>query len=119
MAVKILYFTAGAVPTTEEKADIAALESLVAPAYLIGVRAANANPSYGAGAEQTDMVAGSPPLTGVGEAYEETPVFDPDSALEGFATILDGQEIVIAGTGTFAFTVVDGAITDIVLTPEP
>lgn len=115
---KILYFTAGPVPTTEEKADIDALNLLTGEKYTVGVRNGLIPPLFGAGAEACDYVAGTPPLTGDGEAYEDTPVFDPDSAGEGFAPVTNGMELVLEGDGTYVFTVVDGAITAIDYTAE-
>lgn len=106
---KVLYFTAGPVPTTEEKADIDALNKLTGAPYTVGVRNRLVSQNFGAGAEACDMVAGTPPS---GEPWASKPVFTAANAAEGYAAVYDGMEVEIGET-TYTFTVVDGVITAI------
>lgn len=118
---KILYFTAGAAPTPEEKADIDNLNKLVGSPYEVGVRNAIESYNYGAGPEPADFVAGSVPTGPGGDVdppYDGVPVFNPDSAAGGVAPVYDGQTLTLEGDGEYVFTVVDGAITAVAYTPE-
>ena len=61
---KIIYFTAGAVPTFGEIADIAALNALCEPAYSVNVSNGSVLPNLGASGgepiiEECDFVAGT------------------------------------------------------------
>lgn len=62
---KVIYFTAGALPTLAEAAEIAVLQlASTKPFDLLVRRADSLNPadySYGSGAEPCDYIAGSPP----------------------------------------------------------
>lgn len=73
MTDKIIYFTAGPVPTGGELDDIAALNAKSNP-YEIKVRSAIESNSYGAGIEDADFVAGTIP-----SAYSAYTEFDIDS----------------------------------------
>jgi uncharacterized protein YjdB len=61
MTKKILFFTAGPVPTAGEQGQIDALNALTLPGYNIGVRSAIQPASYGHGIEVSDFVAGTIP----------------------------------------------------------
>jgi len=115
---KIIYFTAGSVVTSAEKADIAALNALAVPAY--SVQVSNGSVPAGLGKtsdggpvlETCDYVAGSAPAE-----YSDLPTFDPDDPPApdvgaSRAVVADGQEIEIGGT-TYTFTITGGAITAI------
>lgn len=73
MTDKILYFTAGRIPTTGEKAEIAAIEALCVKPFEVGVRNPIDSPSYGT-PEEADYVAGTIPES---EPYASLPEFDP------------------------------------------
>lgn len=121
MAQKILYFTAGEVATSDEKADIAALMAITAPAFEVGVRNALVSTAYGAGIEDTDMVAGTIP-TAYNDA-ETYPVADPDNPPT--PPVASDQKVITSGvavTGvtlvgtagagkSMALTIVDGVVT--------
>lgn len=78
MTKKILFFTAGPVPTAGEQAQIDALNALNAPGYTVGVRNALQSGSYGHGIESCDLVAGTIPTAfnakpNHGEAHASRP----------------------------------------------
>jgi hypothetical protein len=112
---KIIYFTAGPVPTTQEKADIAGLNLLTGAPYTVGVRNRLVSQNFGAGAEACDMVAGTPPS---GAPWNAKPVFTAADALGGYAPVYDNMSLEIEGDGTYVFTVEDGVITAIDYTAE-
>lgn len=114
---KVLYFTAGPIPTPQEQADIAALRTLAEPAYEVGVRNGAANAQFGTGRnEPADYAAGTIPT-----AYNTLDEFDvdappaPDTLPDTQAVVTDGETLTIGGSD-YTFTVVDGEITDIVVT---
>lgn len=115
---KIIYFTAGAVPTTPEQAAIDAIAAFAADPYEFVVR--NAAEDNYANIEAADYVAGSAPSP----AYDGVSVFDPDSIPE--PSVGDDQVVLTDGettgvepsgsyTDTVTFTISGGAITAIVL----
>jgi hypothetical protein len=61
MTKKVLFFTAGPVPTADEQAQIDALNALTEPGYVVGVRNSKESAAFGAGVEACDMVAGTIP----------------------------------------------------------
>ena len=61
MAKKIIYFTAGIVPTVTEVAEIANLKALTAAGYTLSVRDGAKSASYAGGIESCDIVAGTIP----------------------------------------------------------
>jgi len=119
---KVTYFTASEKATADELADIAALNALSNDPYEILVRNGAQSNSYGAGPDATDYVAGTIP-----DEYSDTedfPVFDVDNPpVPGLddtqAVVSDGEALTVPVTGTYAttatVTVVDGAVTAIVL----
>lgn len=93
---KVIFFTAGAVPTENELAEIAVLQAASTKPFDLAIRRgdavmANADFRYGAGAEACDYVAGSPPAE-----VPATPV--PASKAGTFS-----------GTGTAADTITIGS----------
>jgi len=126
---KIIYFTAGAVLTAGEKADIEALNALCEPAYSLNVAngAVSANlgmtpnpdpepedPALVPLLAECDFVAGTIP----GD-YATKDEIDPDhpplpDVDESHAIVADEQVITI-GEETFTFTVAGGEITAIVV----
>lgn len=117
---KIIYFTAGGIPTTGELAAIAKFNLAAKPAFEVAVRRADGVGSqlYGAGVEAADFVAGTRPT-----AYTSTetyPAANPDAPPFGDilaptqAMVRNGQQIVVAG-GTATITVAGGVVTAIVI----
>lgn len=114
--MKIIYFTAGRIPTTNEKNEIAALNALAVAPFEVVVRSAADSLAYGAGNEAADYKAGSPPAS-----YNATPAFDidnpPESGLPGTnAIVADGQVLDVDGGGTVELTIAGGAVTGVVYT---
>lgn len=112
MTKKVIYFTAGSKPTSGELADIALLNSLAEPAYVVNV--SNGAVDSGLGAiEVSDYAAGTVP----GD-YSAVDVFDltnppqPENLIATQAVVYDTQELVI-GLTTYTFTVAGGVITAI------
>lgn len=114
---KIIYFTAGDLPTTQEKAEIAALNALAVAPFEVVVRSAARSLAFGAGNEAADFKDGTPP-----SSYNGTPALDltapPATALPaGYALVADGQVIsgvTGAGANTEAtISVEDGQISGI------
>ena len=121
MTKKILYFLAGEVATTEEKADIAALMAITDKPYEVGVRNTLQSQAYGAGIEHADMVAGTIPT-----AYSNAgtyPVADPDNpppppvaadqvVITSGAAVADVELVGTAGAGkSMVLTIVAGVVT--------
>lgn len=128
---KVLFFTAGPVPTPEELADIAKLNAAAVPGYEIGVRSgdtARVKAEYGENRlEPATYIAGSPPDEYTdAEDEDENPIYtvlDPDEIPavglhDDQAIVTDGVAITITG-GSVEFTVVDGVITGGAFTPTP
>lgn len=112
MSKKVIYFTAGYASTAGELSDIAALNSLAGPEYVVNV--SNGTVDGGLGSiESSDYVAGAVP----GD-YSAVPVFNianpprPASLPSNQAVVFDTQALVIGPT-TYTFTVVGGVITAI------
>ena len=61
MTKKILFFTAGPVPTVDEQAQIDALNAMHAVGFNVGVRNTLSSGLYGYGIEASDFVAGTIP----------------------------------------------------------
>ena len=114
MAQKILYFTAGAVPTAPEATEIAALRALTEAPFQVLVKNGEVLPQYGntEEVEDCDYVAGTPPTE-----YSEYDVYTADLT-EGYAIVTDGQVVEITG-GSVELTVVDGVITGGTFTADP
>lgn len=104
---KIVYFTAGAVATAPEKADIAALNALTIPGYQVQVSNAAVPAGLGKDAlgddvlEACDFVAGTIPSD-----YAEVDVIDPSSPP---APALPSDQAVVADGGAIAVTNSAGA----------
>lgn len=95
MTQKILFFTEGNVPTTEELAEIEAIQEAIAPKFELYVRNAAAPAIYGEGRnEPADFIAGSPP--------ESFPEFSEAEAATGTLTVVTNPDpaetISVAGT---------------------
>ena len=106
----MLYFTAGAIATTDERAEIAAINAQAAAPYQVNVRRGDGVGSinYGAGIEACDYVAGTPPM-----AYVSKPVYDPDAPP---APVLPSTQAVVTSGQVVAgktITVVNNVITAI------
>lgn len=108
---KILYFTAGQMPTEGEQIEIDALAGFTSAAFELGIRAPGSN--YAGDPEDADFVAGTPP-----EPYDDGgtyPVFDPDappspsSLPANTSMVYAGQEIAGDG-GTFTVSITDGVV---------
>lgn len=111
MAEKVVYFTAGPVPTAGELADIAALNAVSLPQYETLVVNGAANSEYGAGRlTPCDFVAGTIP-----EAYDEVAEIDPDAipntALTATQAIVNDEDEFEVTGGIVTVTVVAGVAT--------
>lgn len=118
--VKVIYFTAGAIATAPELAEIAKFNAAAVAPLEVVVRRGDGvgSQEYGAGEEAADFVAGTPPAPY--DDAEDYPVADPDNPPLGGAlgplqaVVTNGQEIEVTG-GTATITVVAGEITEIVI----
>lgn len=117
MTAKVIYFTAGAIATSGELADIAKLNvAAVAPLEVVVRRGDGVgSQEYGAGEEAADYVAGTPPAP-YNVALDYPAALGPLGAALGplQAVVTNGQEIAVTG-GTATITVVNGEITEIVI----
>lgn len=109
---KVIYFTAGDVPTTDEKAAIAKLNAEGVAPYEVAVRSAIRPMSSGGPLEACDYASGTIPT-----AYNAKPVINPDaipnqSLLPTQAIVSNGQQITSGGV-TYAITVVNNVVTAI------
>ncbi len=107
---KIIYFTASAVPTEDERSAIAAINASI---HTLNV--SNSSVDNGLGTiEECDFVAGTVP-----SEYEGKPVFDPSSGEleDDQAIVADGDTITVDGA-TVTLAVADNAITGATL-PAP
>jgi hypothetical protein len=99
MTRKILYFTAGPIPTELELEAIDAIKAAIEVKFELGVRNALASNAYGAGVEAADYVAGSNPSG----TY---PDYVASVAATGTLTVVTNpaadETIAVAGT-TFTF----------------
>ena len=91
MTKKVLYFTAGPVPTVTEAAQIAALVALGLPGYTVGVRNGLLPGSFGAGIEASDYVAGTIPT-----AFNAVPNYGVPDALR------PAKLSLLSATGSFS-----------------
>lgn len=110
---KVLYFTAGDVPTTDEKADIAKLNAEAVASYEVGVRSAIRGLGTTGNFEATDYVSGTVPNVA---PWNAKPVIDPDdipnqSVSDTQVVLNDGDELDAVGGGTIAVAIVDGVAT--------
>lgn len=121
MALKIIYFIAGHVPTAGEAADIAKLEAgmVVGAPYSLSIRSNLAISEYGDERFETcDFVAGTLPSDSAANTfYGAIDTIDPD-AVPGVITdsatqviVTDGDTLDDAGGGTIAVAVADGVAT--------
>lgn len=102
---KILYFTAGATPTSTELTEIGILNGLTQPGYSVGVRNGAESASYGAGIEDCDLVAGTIPTafnakTAYGTVNSLRPVKFTIISAVTLAALATKQLVPIAITGT-------------------
>lgn len=119
MTKKIIFFTAGPSPTSNESSAIQALNAMAAPAYEVNV--SNGSVSHGLGSgkiEACDYVAGTVP-----SAYSAKAVFNaseppPSDATPSTSTIISsGQKLSLDGK-EYTFTVSAKAITAISVKDE-
>ena len=95
MAKKIIFFTAGNVPTKAEQDAIAEIENAIAPKFEKVVRNAAAPAIYGEGRnEPADFVAGSPPSN----FLNYTPATAATGTLRVVTNPAAGETIAVAGT---------------------
>lgn len=110
---KVIYFSAGYSLTNDEKAELAALNAMAAPAFEVNVSNGGASSGLETVVEECDYAAGTIP-----DAYSEVDEFDIANPprLETIpatqAVVYDTQELTI-GESTYTFTVEDGEITGI------
>lgn len=106
MTKKIIFFTAGVVPTEAEQAQIDALNALSAPGYNVAVRNSTQSASFGSGIEACDFVAGTIPTafnakTNYGEANAARPVnFSLLPAVHSLAALATKQLQALKANGT-------------------
>lgn len=112
MSKKIIYFTAASSPTSGELADIAALNGLSGPEYVVNVSNGSVDSGFGS-IESSDYVAGTVPgdYSGV-TAFNISNPPRPASLPSNQAVVFSTQALVIGAT-TYTFTVVSGVITAI------
>lgn len=116
----IIFFTKDEVPDVNEQAALDALVPLTEPPFRVLVQNSTIPNAYGAGPLIPDYVMGEVPEL---DEYEELDVFDPDAPpapetlLANQAVVYDTQEIELESGDTAKFTVVDGVVTDIEITP--
>lgn len=116
MAEKVLFFTAGPVTTVEENQQIDAWTAAYASPGAVLVRNKLANPNYGHGKEEADIVTGSPPV-----AYNGTPHADADAPPTFVKIDLEGALAVevtgdVTGSYDVAFIIEDGVIVGMTMT---
>lgn len=124
MAKKVIYFTAGAVPTVEELAAIAALTARSGAALELAIRNASESQNIGIGVEACDYLSGTRPT-----AYANTTTYPATPSSLGIsngttsAVVIQGTPVTgVTMTGTAgagksaAFTIVNGVITTIAFT---
>lgn len=120
MTKKIIFFTAGEVPTVAEAAQIAALKAKEAPGFQVAVRNSTQSASYGAGPEACDLVAGTIPTafngkTNYGVADAARPaaiqILPNPVAIVGTAT-RQLQVMKVNGDDVSALTMVDVTATN-------
>ena len=114
---KIIFFTAGGVPTTPEQTEINQIAAFAADPYEFQIRdASKEDPDK---PEDCDYKAGSAP-----SSYDEVTAFDVDAPPElavgaDQIVLTDGETTDVEPTGSYTdtvtFTIVDGAITAITL----
>ena len=104
---KVIFFIADVVPTVDEAAELAQLQS---GQFDVFVRNASAAMNFGPRLETCDFVAGSVP-----DSYSESPVWDGSVGLtETQAIVEDAQVIDTDDGGTVTLTIEDGVITSAV-----
>lgn len=125
-AKKIFFFTAGAIPTSNEQIAINKLNALAAAAYEVKVKRGDVptDQEYGYGKEECDYVAFVSPMTKP-TAYTAKTTFNPDAPANGGnllstqAIISSGQQLTVPVTGSYSTkatpTIVGGVVTAIVL----
>jgi hypothetical protein len=102
---KVIYFTAGDVPTTDEKADIAKLNAAAATPYEVAVRSGIRSLGTTGNFEAADYVSGTVPASA---PWNAKPVIDPDaipnqSLSSTQAIVTNGQQIEgVSGNGNTA-----------------
>lgn len=89
---KVIYFTAGPVTTTDEKADIVKLNNIAQAPYQISVLNGSADFNFGAGPQEADLVAGTIP-----DEYEDIPEIDPDNPP---GPVLPATDAIVSNGGT-------------------
>lgn len=111
---KLIYFTAGDVPTTDEKADIAKLNAVTVAPYEVAVRSSVRPMSSGGSNEACDYVSGTIPDIAF---YEGKTLVDANAIPNQFlvpsqAIVSNGQNVTV-GEITYQLTVVNNVLTSI------
>jgi hypothetical protein len=119
-ADKVIYFTAGDVPTTAEKAAITTLSAQAAKPYTVSVRSSR-RARLRATPETTDYVAGAIPPnyrdggidsgTSLYTVYSITNPPDPATLPSAQAILRDGDEIALTGGGSVVVAVSGNTVT--------
>lgn len=109
---KVIFFTAGDVPTSGELASIAKLNAEAVAPYDVAVRSGIRPMQSGGPLEACDYVSGTVPT-----AYNAKTVINPDSISNQSlsstqAIVTNGQQITSGGT-TYIITVVNNVVTAI------
>lgn len=104
---KVLFFTAGPIPTNDELTAINKIKAAAAAPFELGIRNAAIPAQYQPKYEETVYVAGSPPAPY--NDSEDFPVFNPDAPPSGDnlpatqAVVNNAQKITgVTGSGTVA-----------------
>lgn len=96
---KIIYFTAGPTPTTQELIDIGILNTYTLPGYSVSVRNGAASATYGYGKEAADLVAGTVPTS-----HSANTVYGPIDANKPAKFDLSPNTATIAALATVQLT---------------
>ena len=119
MTANIIYFTAGFAPTTEEAADIAALNAFCT-GFSLTVSNGSVPPNLGSNALGAPLLDNASYAAGtVPSLYSEVPLIDPDNpfdvAVGADSVVITDADVLTIGEETFTFTIEDGAVTAIVV----
>lgn len=120
---KIIFFTAGQVPTVDEQAEIDAIASLCVQPYTLAIRRGDipGGMNYGVpNVEQASYAAGTIPAASLyGGYYDDLPVFDPDDEPHTITVddtfLIHNSHDTVTVSATIVGTVVGGSLPDTVI----